>query len=200
MPPREVELTALRQRYEIPQEARVVLFVGKLIPRKRPLDLVQALARLNSEGKVIGLFVGEGPLREKILFAGGSRVRITGFINQTEMPAHYALGDLLAMTSAHDPHPLAITEAAALGVPAVISDRCGCYGPRDVLRVGENGFVYPCGDVQKLAARLTTLLTDEPLRQKMAARARKLALTQDITVAARAIIDAVKALKNSYDH
>ena len=88
MPPREVELTALRQRYGIPQEARVVLFVGKLIPRKRPLDLVQALARLNSEGKVIGLFEGEGPLREKILFAGGSRVRITGFINQTEMPAH----------------------------------------------------------------------------------------------------------------
>jgi glycosyltransferase involved in cell wall biosynthesis len=170
--------------------------VGKLIPRKRPLDMVQALGRLSHEKEVIGVFVGEGPLREEIQITGGSRVRITGFVNQTEMPAHYALGDILAMTSEHDPHPLAITEAAALGVPAVISDRCGCYGPRDVLRVGENGFVYPCGEVPELAAKLNFLLNDDPLLQQMSARARQLALTQDAAVAARAIIEAVKALQN----
>jgi glycosyltransferase involved in cell wall biosynthesis len=200
MAPQENKLAELRQCYKISSTARVAMFVGKLTPWKRPLDLAQALSLLNSDKsdkEVIGLFVGEGPLRQQIQATGENRVRITGFINQTEIPAYYALGDVLAMTSEHDHHPLVITEAAALGVPAVISDRCGCYGPRDVLRDGENGFVYPCGNIDALAAKLSTLLTDEALRRRMAARARELALTQDVTVAARAVINALTMLKNS---
>ncbi len=113
---------------------------------------------------------------------------------ESEMPSHYALGTILVMPSAYDPHPIAVTEAATLGVPAVISDRCGCFGPHDILRPGENGYVYPCGNTAKLAEILTNLLQDEPARQRLAARAVELALTQDCTVAARSIINAVKSL------
>ncbi len=191
---RRHHLTALRRSYGIPKESPVVLFVGKLIDRKRPLDLVQAILRTKLEQEVIALFVGEGPLREAVQATGGSKVRVTGFINQSEMPSHYALGTILVMPSAYDPHPIAVTEAATLGVPAVISDRCGCFGPHDILRPGENGYVYPCGNTAKLAEILTNLLQDEPARQRLAARAVELALTQDCTVAARSIINAVKSL------
>jgi glycosyltransferase involved in cell wall biosynthesis len=191
---RRHHLAALRRRYAIPEESPVVLFVGKLIDRKRPLDLVQAILRMKLRQEVIALFVGEGPLREAVQAAGGSKVRVTGFINQSEMPSHYPLGAILVMPSGKDPHPLAVTEAACLGVPAVISDRCGCFGPNDILRPGENGYVYPCGNTDRLAEILTNLLQDEPLRQRLGTRAVELAMTQDCTVAARSIINAVNSL------
>ncbi|MGD0216765.1 MAG: glycosyltransferase family 4 protein [Desulfobaccales bacterium] len=191
---RRHHLAALRQNYAIPEESPVVLFVGKLIDYKRPLDLVQAILRMKLRQEVIALFVGEGPLREAVQAAGGAKVRVTGFINQSEMPSYYALGAILVIPSEKDAHPLAVTEAATLGVPAVISDCCGCFGPNDILRPGENGYVYPCGNTDRLAEILTNLLQDEPLRQRLGTRAAELAMTQDCTVAARSIINAVKSL------
>jgi glycosyltransferase involved in cell wall biosynthesis len=46
----------------------------------------------------------------------------------------------------------------------------GIYGEGDIVRDGENGFVYPVGDNESLAAILDRLVEDEPLRKRMGQR------------------------------
>jgi glycosyltransferase involved in cell wall biosynthesis len=183
---------ALRRKYQISPEDQVVIFCGKIIAYKRPFDLIQALAKLNL-ARVKALFIGSGPLEPEIKKALPGQVRVAGFINQSEIPHYFGVGSVLVLPSEHDAHPAVVTEAMSLGLPCIITDRCSCYGPHDVLRPGENGLVYPVGDVEALAGCLKLLLRDDlPLYQRMAARAKELAATQDAAVAAEALVAAVR--------
>ena len=138
--------------------------------------MVQALKQVIASGlPVVGVFLGTGVQQEAIRQAGQATVRITGFVNQRDIPLYYALADVLVMPSEIDPHPLTVTEAGSLGIPAIVSDRVGCVGPTDMLRPGENGLVYACGDEAALAQAIKSVLTDEAQRVWLGARARELA-------------------------
>jgi glycosyltransferase involved in cell wall biosynthesis len=63
-----------------------------------------------------------------------------------------------------------VNEAMACGLPIVISDMVGIYGEGDILRSGENGFVYPVGDIDALAKALDALAESETLRRRMGMR------------------------------
>jgi glycosyltransferase involved in cell wall biosynthesis len=67
--------------------------------------------------------------------------------------------------------PLALIEAQATGLPAVVSDVVGC---RDVVRDGITGFV--CGTMDEVVERVKLLIVDTELRKKMGANARSMAL------------------------
>lgn len=168
---------ALREKYGIPHGKRIVTFSGKFVARKRPQDLVEAVSRLGRED-VIAVLIGDGPLRGELEKLDRRRFVLTGFVNQGEIPLLLSLGDLNVLPSSDEPFGLAITESLCLGVPGIVSDRCGCWGPHGVVRHGESGLVYPCGDVEALASCLRELLDDEPRRLRMSARARELAEIQ----------------------
>jgi glycosyltransferase involved in cell wall biosynthesis len=191
---------AVRRRYGMPADGVVALLVGKLQERKRPADFVRALARLRGEAvPVWGLLVGDGPLRpelEGLIRQHGlaDRVRITGFVNQAEMPLLLEAGDLLVTASDNDPHPLVVTEGLAVGLPVVASDRVGCIGPTDTARPGVNALVYPCGDVAALARQVRLLAEDEALRGRLGQASRTLAATQDAGVTAEAVVRAIRSL------
>jgi glycosyltransferase involved in cell wall biosynthesis len=184
---------AVRQRFGIAPDAVVALFVGKLIDIKRPFDLVDAVALLRERvPKLQALFIGSGPLENSLRQRIGdldleTRVRLTGFINQSDMPAALWAGDLIAMCSDKDPHPLAVSEAMAMGNAVIASDRIGCVGPTDAARPNENALIYPWGDVAALADRLEQLVVDVPLREEMRRKSLELAATQDVTVAVGAV-------------
>jgi glycosyltransferase involved in cell wall biosynthesis len=154
----------------------VLAFCGKLQPRKRPLDLVAAAGRL--EQPVSTLFVGDGAL------AGELRARltpgrgaVTGFVNQSELPAVYHAADVLVLPSADEPWGLVVNEAMAAGLLPVVSDRVGA-GPDLVSGLGE---IYPCGDVAGLAAalrRALARLADPALPALIAARVDRYGLDQ----------------------
>jgi glycosyltransferase involved in cell wall biosynthesis len=122
------------------------------------------------------------PLRRSL--GTDDRVRITGFVNQSEIPYHMLLGDVGVVCSDFDPHPLVTTEFAMCGLPVVVSDACGVWGDHDILRPGENGFTYPCGNVDGLAAGIALLLDDETLRERMGRRSLELAGEQSAEHAA----------------
>jgi len=61
-----------------------------------------------------------------------------------------------------------------LGIPVILSDQCGCYGPKDVFSRRRSGVLYPCGDVQKLAESIARLADNQDLRIRMGRRARSL--------------------------
>jgi glycosyltransferase involved in cell wall biosynthesis len=178
-------LNGLRERYQIPNDALVVAFCGKLIPRKRPHDLIKALRLLN-RNDVYGLLIGSGEMRAELEreLQPTDQIRITGFVNQSEIPYHMLLADIGVVSSEWDPHPLVTTEFAMCGLPIIVSEYCGVWGDHDVLRPDKNGFVYPCGDVASLASNLSALLSNERLRAEMGAASLELARDQSAQHAA----------------
>lgn len=166
----------LRKKLGLTPEDCVVGFCGKLISRKRPQDLVAALHHPSLAGrKIVGLFIGNGEMEAELKQRAGGVARFTGFVNQNLMPVYLSLCDLVAMPSEYDPHPIAVTEAQCLGIPVLLSDQCGCYGPNDVFRDEESGILYPCGGVERLAEGIARLADDRDLRLRMASRAVELA-------------------------
>lgn len=154
----------LKRSLGIDSEIPVILFCGKLISRKRPGDLLEAFLRLSRPAAL--LFVGEGPLKGDLQRrAEGARVFFPGFIRQGELPKYYALADLFVLPSEQEVSPLVVNEAMASGLPILLSD--AIPSAVDLVRAGENGFVFPLGEVGTLHACLERLLADEGPRQKM---------------------------------
>lgn len=139
----------LLARWGLKDDAPVIMFCGKLIPRKRPVDLVEALGMLPHECVV--LFVGDGILANRVRASiEPGRGAVTGFINQAELPSYYHAADVLVLPSEVEAWGLVINEGMAAGTLPVVSDRVGA-APDLVDGLGE---VYPCGDVTGLATAL----------------------------------------------
>ena len=167
-----VDRAAVRRRWEFSAEAPIALFCGKLVPWKRPGDLLEAGASVDGLHLV---FAGEGPLRPSLEARAADlgireRVRFLGFVNQRGLPDVYAAADVLVLPSEYEPFGLVVNEAFACGRPAIVSDACGVAG--DLVRDGETGFVVPVGDVHTFAQRLRTLAVDRRSWRYMGEQAR----------------------------
>jgi glycosyltransferase involved in cell wall biosynthesis len=161
-----------RRTYDIADDAIVALFVGKLSSRKRPVDLIEALAQ--SKGRTVtALFAGNGDQMEAAkarVAETGVDARFAGFVNVDKLPALYAAADMLVHPSQADPHPLICSESACTGLPMLLSDRVGAAGPTDIARPGENALIFPCADTAALAGLIDELSGDEARREAMGAR------------------------------
>jgi glycosyltransferase involved in cell wall biosynthesis len=191
----------IRQRLDVPEDALLAIAVGKLIARKRPRDLIEAaiaLDRKPAAQRVVVALLGDGPDRAEIekLAADGGRdcVRLPGFIGVDELPAFYVGADLLLHPAAADPHPLAIGEAITAGLPVIVSDRVGCVGPSDDVREGQNGIVYPCGDIAALERALRRIADDSALRRSMAAASLEIARHRTLEESAKGFLAAIAAV------
>lgn len=146
----------LRQSYGLNPDLPIFLFCGKLIPKKRPLELLEAYLKAGLKERAQLLFVGEGQLRSKIenmaVEAGAEHVHLLGFLNQSQMPLAYLLGDLLCLLSGPDEtFGLVVNEALVCGLPVIVSDAVGC-GPD--LVGAENGWVVPVDNIKQLVETL----------------------------------------------
>jgi len=143
----------LLAKWDLKSDRPVILFCGKLMPLKRPLDVIAAVKCLPEETCM--LFVGDGILAE-IVQASLSSIcgAVTGFVNQSDLPNYYHAADILVLPSEWETWGLVVNEAMAAGTLPVVSDRVGC-GPDLVNGVGE---IYSCGDIPGLAAALSRAL------------------------------------------
>jgi glycosyltransferase involved in cell wall biosynthesis len=187
----------LRQRWGLSEKALVFIFSGKLIPKKRPLDLIEAFGRLDAQRETGLLFVGDGELRERCEAAArhvpGDRIKFAGFLNQSEMPAAYAVSDVLVMPSDYgETWGLAVNEAMACGLPAIVSDRVGC-GP-DLVIPGKTGFVFSCGDIEGLARHMAWFAANRNGIGPMGENARKLLKSYSIENAVDGVLGALAFL------
>ena len=178
-----------------PQRPRRILFVGKLIERKRPLDLLRAAEQVRVPGSRIEVaFAGSGELQHDLASAAaasGVQVHFHGFANQSELPAIYAAADVIVLPSdARETWGLVINEAMACGLPAVVSDAVGC-GP-DLVEPGLTGAVFPLGDAAAMARGIEAVLSFERTRTVRALAARM--ETYSPTGAAQGIAGAAAAL------
>ena len=150
-----------KQELGIPQSHRVILFAGKFEPKKRPLDLLQAFlqARLS---QVALLFVGAGTLAAelKAQAAPHSQIYFAPFQNQSAMPRTYAVADVVVLPSfgVQETWGLAINEAMCLARPVIVSTHVGCA--QDLVYPGQNGLIFPAGDVAALTNCLREVFSD----------------------------------------
>lgn len=154
---RAVDPAGLRRELSLPDDAVILLFVGKLIPKKRPADLIRAAAVARTRGlDVRPVFVGSGVLHDAMADEAGQLgvpVHFAGFKNQTELPYYYAGSDLLGLPSdGGETWGLVVNEAMACGLPAIVSDQVGCAV--DLIEEGRTGYTFPMGDVNVLAAAI----------------------------------------------
>lgn len=199
VPDRDAARRSLRSALRIPQDAFVVLFCGKYMARKRPLDVIVAVHSLAQRGlPVWALLVGEGEQRQRIeTFCQREAVRnvvLTGFVNQSAIPSYYSASDLIAMTSSSEAYGLVTSEATVFGLPILVSNRAGCVGPQDTAQPGRNAIVYPCGDTRRLGQHIEQLYTDRNLYATMASHSTCISESQDEVAATKGMVNAVTRL------
>ena len=166
---------ALREIFGAGPDDVVVLSVARLAPEKGLDTLVHAGAEAD-DPRILLVLVGDGPERERLQDLAdvrGVRLVLAGDLEWERIVEAYAAADVFALLSAREPWAVVVNEAAACGLPLVLSDRVGAA--HDLLRDGENGTLVPAGDVDAASSALRRLAGDRDLRLAQGARSREVA-------------------------
>ncbi len=132
-------------------------FVGRLTAGKGWDTMLDACVGLS--GEYLLRIVGDGPEKnkmfEKIRALGlEKRIQMEGLLPQKQLPEVYRNIDVLLFPTRGESLGLVALEAMACGCPVIASD---VPGPADYMKNGENGFVFPVGDAQKLCEVIESL-------------------------------------------
>lgn len=167
MPPTEHERNEHREAFGITGPA--LLYAGRLGVEKRVDVIIRAVALLKDEFPSI-TFVATGhgaarPALEKLAKQLGvsAHVRFAGYLSRKALPHAYQAGDVFAMTSTSDSQSLALMQAYASGLPAILARARGLpdYAPPECSRLIEPG------DHVAFAEEAAKLLRDQALRERM---------------------------------
>jgi glycosyltransferase involved in cell wall biosynthesis len=158
---------------------RTVLFVGRLIPRKGLMFLVEAAKRVVKEyADTIFVIVGNGPLRNKLTSqlekANLSKIFLfLGDVKDSILPALYNCVDLFAFPSIQEGQGIALLEAQASAKP-VVAFKVG--GVIEAVSEGNSGLLVERGNTDGLADAILKLLSNPRLRERMGGKGREFVL------------------------
>jgi glycosyltransferase involved in cell wall biosynthesis len=166
--PNAVDTTYFHPEPEPEPSPRTILFVGRLVDDKDPLNLLEAFniaAKRVPDARLE--MVGNGPLisalQERVHeYDLASRVELSP--PSTDVRPAMRRASVFVLASAQEASPNVIMEAMAMGLP-VVATRVG--GIPELVEDGKTGILVEPGDPQGLADALTTLLEDEGLRREM---------------------------------
>jgi glycosyltransferase involved in cell wall biosynthesis len=166
------DLPAVRAKLGLPADKKIILFSGKYITKKRPLDLLRAFHAADNLAYAL-VMVGDGDLRQDmeryISDNGLQNVYLTGFINQSVIPAYYAVADVFVMCSGPgETWGLSVNEAMNFEKPVLVSKTCGSCA--DLVDHGVNGFAFEEGNIGELASYLQQTLDDPFFQQRAGIR------------------------------
>jgi len=155
------------------KEEKIITHISNFRPLKRIMDVIAIFERLHKELPCKLMMVGEGPekinavahvkalgLEDKIIFLG----------NSNEIDKILCYSDLFLLPSEKESFGLSALEAMAHGVP-VISSNVG--GLAEVNKEGFSGYLAPVGDIETMAEKAKSLLTDEGLHAQFRTQAKK---------------------------
>lgn len=179
-PERQAEGLILRRTLGIPDDARIIGFVGRLTRDKGVAELVATYASLLHEFEdlhllLVGGFEEGDPLSLEMRDAIWTHpnIHITGFVNNTA--AYYSAIDLLVFPSHREGLPNVPLEAAAAGRPTA---GFAATGTVDAVQHGVTGTLVPVGDIHGLAEAVRSYLNDADLLLQHGSNARHRVETQ----------------------
>lgn len=167
----------LKRALEIPDQDRILLYVGRLAREKNLEEVLTYFAKLHPE-KVTLLIVGDGPHRAVLEDTAAQlgiekAVVFAGMISPEKITDYYRLGDLFVSASGSETQGLTYIEALASGLPALCR-RDDCLS--GVIENGWNGWQYENED--DFFEKLNCFLRSEPLQQAMSYHAVQTANTK----------------------
>jgi len=159
---------AIRQRHNIPGDARVIGFVGRIVADKGMRELAAAWRVLREECAdvhllLVGPFEAGDPLRQEDqdLFQTDPRVHLAG--RQQNIPSYLAAMDINVMPSYREGFGITNIEAAAMALPVVSTLIPGCV---DSVQDGVTGVLVPPRDAKALTAAVTAYLRNPELHRR----------------------------------
>jgi glycosyltransferase involved in cell wall biosynthesis len=169
---------ALRQRYNLPADMPIALYVGRLDGEKHLDVFVRALAILQPDLPVHGVIVGRGTARlqlEELARQLGisQHLTFTGFVSDEELPQIYRLGTLFAISSPAELQSIVTLEAIATGLPVVAADAVALP---ELCQPGVNGALFTTDDPEAMATALRQILDQPKQLRKLGEASRRIAL------------------------
>jgi glycosyltransferase involved in cell wall biosynthesis len=163
-----------RERFGVPEDAPMLLFLGKLLEQKGFLDLLRAMPRVLEQVPDAHLMVlGEGPDlprgRQMVRREGiGNFVTFAGRMCCDDLVTAYGAAQVVTLPSHSEGMPLVILEAAATGRPVVATSVSGIP---EFVEEGKTGSLVPPSDPESLSDALVDYLGDDALSRQVGARA-----------------------------
>jgi glycosyltransferase involved in cell wall biosynthesis len=184
---------ACRQFLGIPADRFVLLFSGKLIPRKNLSLVLRALEQAPARERVTFIVLGDGPDRSVIEQEGrrllGRNFLLAGFQNQGQLAPYFKAADAFVLPSVYETWGLVVNEAMHFGLPVIVSDRVGCAA--DLVEDRETGLLFRSNDASDLRGALQKLMESDGLLRKFSANARRVIGEYTPDNSAKGILDAL---------
>ena len=156
-----------------PREKNRIIFVGRLTAEKQIDVILHAMTKLDPALDVTFDIVGGGDQRKNLEnltrdLGLAERVTFHGRVSDEELRALYSRASVFAIASIAELQSIATMEAMASALPVVAADAVALP---HLVHDGENGYLFPPGDVAVLAERLTTVLTADAAEYERMQRA-----------------------------
>lgn len=164
----QVDRAEVLREFDVPPDARVLGYVGRLWPQKRIRDAIWCIELIkNLKNNVYLLIIGDGPERDALVdwtknTRNDDRVRFLG--HREDVSRLLAVMDIFLLPSEFEGMPNALMEAMNAGLPAVASN---IPGNDELVVDGETGYLVAVGDTTQLASRVNRLLDDDVMRTSL---------------------------------
>ncbi len=162
-----------RAKLQIGEKENIIVFVGTLRPVKGVEYLIRAVAILNAKAQDVRLIiVGDGEDRRDLEnlveeLHMEDVVTFIGRVPNEKVPAYLVASDVFVLPSLSEGFALVNLEAMACGLPIVASE---VGGLPDLIQNGENGFLVEPGNPHQIADKITLLLDNDSLREKISGK------------------------------
>jgi glycosyltransferase involved in cell wall biosynthesis len=166
----------LRAQHDLPPDAFVIIYTGRLALEKSLHLLVEAFATVwRQHAQAYLVLVGDGPMRAALSeqtrrLGCQDNTCFVGSVAPSEIPRWLQMADVFALVSLSEGFPCALVEAMSAGLASVASD---IPANRQLVQSENHGLLSPPGDASAIAAALIRLLDDPELRSRMGAEARR---------------------------
>jgi glycosyltransferase involved in cell wall biosynthesis len=170
------ERELIRNNWNISSDTFCLLFVGKFIPKKHPMmliDTVKFISKAHAIDKIHILYVGTGELggelrkNSNVVFDADKEIKnedgsfpkssFAGFLNQSEVSKAYLVADCMILPSDYgETWGLVVNEAMASGLSCIVSDQCG--SAENIVAEHDAELVFKFGDVKNLAEKILKMI------------------------------------------
>jgi len=176
----EGECEKIRRRVKLGSR-QMVLFVGRLIPRKGVGYLIEAAKQVIKERKdTMFVLVGNGPMRLQLVSnieAAGLKRNFVflGDVSEEDLPQIYRCADVFVLPSIQEGQGIVLLEAQASGKPVVAFNVSGIA---EAVKNKETGLLVKPGSSDELAQGILKILSDNSLQEKMGKKGREFVLRE----------------------
>ncbi len=162
----------LKKQYNIPDDAFIFLFVGRIVKDKGINELVRSFMNLKLKNTLL-ILTGEfenalNPVEKMVEneILNSKTIIHTGF--QNDVRPYFGMADVFVFPSYREGFPNVVLQACAMKIPSIVSD---INGSNEIISHGENGLIVPVKSVNELQKAMYLLYNDSDLRCKLAKNA-----------------------------